>query len=67
VINFPKTTAILNDKKKHKNTTLVNLTQFNDKLTYLRDLNKIRKLRVSFLIYNFVRLYMIIANTMQSY
>jgi len=31
-------------KKKHKNTTLVNLTQFNNKLIYLHDLNAIRKL-----------------------
>jgi len=47
-------------KKKLKNTTLVNLTQFNDKLTYLHNLNAIRKLRVSFLICNFVRFYTII-------
>jgi len=47
-------------KKKHKNITLVNLTQFNDTLTYLYDLNATRKLRVSFLICNFVRFYMII-------
>jgi len=45
-------------KKKHKNDTLVNLTQFNDKLTYLYDAT--RKLRVSCLIYNFVYFYMII-------
>jgi len=34
-------------KKKHKNT-LVNLTQFNDKLTYLHDLNVTRKLSLLF-------------------
>jgi len=47
-------------KKKRKNTTLINLTQFNDKLTYLHDLNATKKLRVSFLICNFVRFYTII-------
>jgi len=37
---YKKTTAVLNDKEKNtKNTTLVNLTQFNDKLIYLHDLN----------------------------
>jgi len=51
-------TVVLNDKEKHKNTTLVNLTQFNDyKLTYVH--NATRKLRVSFLICNFVHFYTI--------
>jgi len=59
VIDFTKTTVVLNDKK-HKNTMLINLTQFNEKLTYLHDLNATRKTRVSFLIYNFVRFYTII-------
>jgi len=34
--------------------------KFNDKLTYLHDLNATRKLRVSFLICNLVRFYTII-------
>jgi len=38
-------------------TTLVNLTQFIDKLTYL---NATRKLEIFFLICNFVRFYTII-------
>jgi len=31
-------------KKKHKNITLINLTQFNDKLIYLHNLNGTRRL-----------------------
>jgi len=37
VINFTKTTTVLNDKEKTQKHYLVNLMQFIDKLTYLHD------------------------------